>query len=145
MGITVEKEEKIVNENFESHPFKEKQINEVVIPVIQEEVVIEKEVVHKGSVIINKKVNTEDVLVEVPVMTEQVNVERIIINQYLDDSPPPIRYEGDTIIIPVLKEVFVKRLLLVEEIRVTKQVQTTNQSENILLRKEEVTITRKDI
>lgn len=116
---------------------------DTIIPVIREDVVIGKRLVKKGKVLIEKKVNTEEISVEVPLMTEDLEIQRVPLNQYIDDSPE-IRYDGDTVIIPVLKEVMVKRLLLVEEIRITKKVQKLNKTENVTIRKEEVKITRKE-
>ena len=47
-------------------------------------------------------------------------------------------------IIPVIKEVIIieKKLMLVEEVRVTKLTHTTNEQQNVTLRKEEITIER---
>jgi len=42
----------------------------------------------------------------------------------------------------VVKEVIVKRLLLVEEVHIIKDIVTTNEQVNIPLRKETVTINR---
>ena len=55
---------------------------------------------------------------------------------------PPVRYEGDTIIIPVIKEVLVKRNLLVEEVRITKRTGETVVQQQVALRKENVTVER---
>ena len=136
----MEKDGNVVKDNFETLSDNNHIIN--VIPIIEEEVIIDKKLVKTGRIILKRTVSTEDVAVEVPVSTEHFDIERIAINQYLDNPPPPIRYEGDTIIIPVLKEVVVKRILLVEEIHLIKQVETSNKTENIVVRKEEVTIER---
>jgi len=138
----MEKGENIVTENFEIQSEKSQLIN--VIPVIEEEVIIGKKVVETGRILVKKTVSTEDVTVEVPVLTEHFDIERVSINQYLDNPPAPLRYEGDTIVIPVLKEVVVKRILLVEEIHLIKKVETSNKTENISVRKEEVTIERNE-
>ena len=49
-------------------------------------------------------------------------VERIAINRVVD-AAPSVRQEGDTVIVPVIKEIMVveKRLLLKEEIQVRQQ------------------------
>jgi len=77
-------------------------------------------------------------------MREDVNVERVSLNKYIDTAPPPVRYEGDTMIIPVLREVTVieKRLLLVEELRVTKHRTELEETQDVSLRKEEIKVTR---
>ncbi|RYE18527.1 MAG: DUF2382 domain-containing protein [Sphingobacteriaceae bacterium] len=60
---------------------------------------------------------------------------------------PPVRVEGDTTIISVVKEVLVveKRLMLVEEIHLSKNRTETLTTVNETLRKEEVEINRIDL
>jgi uncharacterized protein (TIGR02271 family) len=79
----------------------------------------------------------------VPTIQEEVNVERIPINQYVA-TPPAVRYEGDTMIMPILQEVLVveKRLLLVEEVRITKTQTETRTPQQVTLRKEEIHLQR---
>lgn len=115
-----------------------------VIPVIEEQLVVDKRVVEKGRVRISKKVRETDETVNIPLIQENVQVERIPINQYVAEPPPPVRYEGNVMIIPVLREVVVveKRLVLVEELRVTKQQTQTQETQKIRLRKEEVDVKR---
>ena len=118
-----------------------------VIPVIEEQVRIDKKTVETGSVHVSKDVHEEDVTVDVPTVHEEVDVERVEINQYIDTPPPPVRYEGEVMIIPVLKEelVVMKRLKLVEEIHVTKRRHETHDEQHITLRKEEVKVSRVDL
>ncbi len=112
----------------------------VVIPVINEDVSINKKIVETRKIRVSKKVNEANEFVNIPLVHEEINIEKIPINKYVDDMPEPVRYEGDTMIIPVLKEVSVVRIMLVEEIHVTKKQVQTQDSQNITLRKEEVII-----
>ena len=75
---------------------------------------------------------------------DEVQIERIAINEFVQTPPPPLRYEGDTIIIPVLQEVMVteKRLLLIEEVRITKRKVESKESQEVALRKEEIKVER---
>lgn len=116
-----------------------------VIPVIEEQLVVEKRLVETGRLVVRKTVLEEEETVDVPLMQEQFEVERIAVNRYVDASPA-IRYEGDTTIFSVIKEVLVteKRLMLVEEVRVTKRQTTTNDAQQVMLRREEVTVRRVD-
>jgi hypothetical protein len=41
------------------------------------------------------------------VINEEVQIERIPFNKIVDKEPEAVRYEGDTMIIPVLKEIAV--------------------------------------
>ncbi|MDX5345618.1 MAG: YsnF/AvaK domain-containing protein, partial [Hymenobacteraceae bacterium] len=65
------------------------------------------------------------------------------VNKYVDEAPPATRYEGDTMIVPVLKEVLVveKKLLLVEEVHIKKQQLQTEEKQQVTLRKEDVSVT----
>jgi len=114
-----------------------------VIPVIQEEVVFEKQVVETGKVRISKHIREFEEIVDEPLFREEVAVERVPINQFVE-ARPAVRQEGDTMIIPVVQEqIFVqKRLVLVEELRVRKQVVESHQPQRVTLRKEEVEIKR---
>ena len=123
----------------------ETQINATaqVIPVIEEEVTIEKKVVEAGRVRISKHAKEYEKLVDVPLLHEEVSIERVPLNQVVLERLPT-RYDGDTLIIPVVEEqVFVeKRLVLVEELHVRKQTIETHKPQRITLLKEEVEITR---
>lgn len=115
-----------------------------VIPVIAEELRIGKQVVETAKVNIKKQVISRQELVDIPLIREDVVVERIAVNRYVETPPPPIRYEGNTMIIAVLREevVVTKRLLLVEELHVTKQQVETHQPQSITLLKEAIEVTR---
>lgn len=115
----------------------------IVIPVIEEEAFLGKEVVETGRVLISKRVNQSEEIVDVPLFSEQVTVERVPVNRYVDVAPA-VRHEGDTMIIPVVQEQLVmqKRLVLVEELRVKKQIVETHQPQSVTLRKEQVEVKR---
>ncbi len=117
-----------------------------VIPVIEEQLQVGKKVVETGSVRINKIVREEEVNVEAPVVVEKLDIERVPVNRYVESAPPAVRYEGDVMIVPILEEVVVveKRLVLVEELRITKRQEHTQVSQPVILRKEEVTVDRRE-
>lgn len=109
--------------------------------VLHERVNIDKETVVSGKVVIHKNVHEENEMITVPVSHEEVEIKKVAINKYVDTSPEA-RYEGDTTIIPVIKEVLIveKKLLLVEEVYVTKHVVTQTTEHTVPLRKEEVRV-----
>ncbi len=116
----------------------------LVIPVIEEQVRIGRRVVETGKVRIHKRVTERVEEVSAPVLREEVQVERIAIDRYVD-GPIESRMEGDTLVVPVLEEVLVleKRLVLREEIRITKSFVTTDSPpEQVTLRREEVEVER---
>ncbi len=119
------------------------QREDFTIPVIEEQLVVGKQVVETGQVRIAKHVLEEEQTVNTSLVREEYNIERVPINQYVD-VPPAVRQEGDVTIYPVLQEVVVteKRLMLVEEVRVTKQQSETIDTQRIPLRREEIIIER---
>lgn len=111
------------------------------IPVIEEHIVVDKKIEETGKFKISKHVSENIETVNIPLLHNEHYIEHKEINMLVDDLPS-IRHEGDTIIIPVIKEVLVKRILLVEEIRITQRTLKTNEQQQIKLRKENVTVER---
>ncbi|HJU04329.1 MAG TPA: DUF2382 domain-containing protein [Nitrospiraceae bacterium] len=121
-------------------------VETVVVPVVQEDLNIEKRKIETGRVRLTKTVREREVVVEDPFMREEVEIERVSIDRFIE-QPIEARYEGETLIIPVLEEVpvVVKRLKLKEELRITRQQIRTPHSQSVRLRSEEVTIERTDL
>ena len=115
----------------------------MVIPIIEEEVTIEKHIVTTGKVNITKRVREHEEIVDVPTYKGEVNVNRVPVNMFVEKHPP-IRQEGDTMIIPIVQEqiVMVKKLLLVEELHVQNRVVESHHPQTVMLLKEEVEVVR---
>lgn len=133
-------------ENKKEHEDKHGKHDPKVIPVIEEKLRIDKEKVETGRFKITKKVHEEEVTENVSVSEENVTIKRKDINEYVDSAPPATRQEGDCTIISVVKEVLVveKKLMLVEEIHVTKHRTESSTPVKDTLRKEEVSVTKTD-
>lgn len=116
---------------------------ERVIPVIEEKATIVKTVEETGRVRLIKTVEEHQENVSFPLTEEEITVERKPIDRYVEEAPV-VRQEGDTTIYPVLKEVLVveKKLMLVEEIHVTKRQRTTITTETVNLRSESISVER---
>ena len=116
---------------------------DTVVPIVQEELHIGKQKVETGRVRLTKTVQEREVMVSEPSMQEDIQIERVPVNRWLTE-PASVRYEGDIMIIPVMEEVPVveKRLRLKEELRVTKRQITTQRTEPVRLRTEEVQVER---
>ena len=112
----------------------------ITIPVIEEKVSIEKKIIETGIVKVVKEVQQKEETINIDLISEEYFVEHIAKDEFVDDNIPATRQEGDVLIIPVLKEVMVKRVLLTEEIRVTKKIAQQSEPQNVTLRKETVTI-----
>jgi len=117
---------------------------QVIIPVVHEQVKVDKKVIETGKVHISKVVYEDVERYNIPYTEENITVERVPKNELVDTIPPPVRYEDDVMVIPVLKEVAVveKRIMLVEELRVTKNKTEKTQAHEVSLRKEEVQVKR---
>lgn len=117
----------------------------LTIPVIEETARIDKHVVETGRVVIRKTVHHETQTVDVPTQEEHMHVERVPVNRVVD-TPPDVRHEGDTMIIPVLREevVVTTRLVLVEELHVRKRTLTLHHPQEVTLRREHVSYERVD-
>lgn len=114
-----------------------------VLPVIEEQVQVHRRRFKTGSVRLNKRVHEREEVVDEPEYIEQVDVERVPVNQQIE-SPLRPHYEGDTLVIPVMEEVLVveRRLMLKEEIRVTKRRETVHNPQKVILRSEEILVER---
>ena len=119
--------------------------DQVVIPVIEEHALLGRREVEAGRVRITKTVDERDHLLDEPLLRDEVTVERVPINQ-LADGPVGVRQEGDTTVIPVLEEVLVvqRRILVREELRVTKRRAEYRAPQHVSLLREDVTVERMD-
>lgn len=112
------------------------------VPVVEEQVHVEKEVVDTGSIRIRKSVDER--VVEIPFVSrvQGFDIERTPMDKYVEEPPASIRYEGKTMIISVVEEevVMVKRLKLIEEIRLTPSEREIATTKQIVLKRENVII-----
>ncbi|MBK0404630.1 YsnF/AvaK domain-containing protein [Adhaeribacter sp. BT258] len=114
------------------------------LPIIEEQLKIDKRIVETGNLRLLKKVHEEEHEIHAPLIHETVTVEHVPIDQFVEVIPE-VRQEGDTTIYPVLEEVLVKRLRLVEEVRVTRhRTETPANPQKITLRKEEIQVDRQN-
>jgi uncharacterized protein (TIGR02271 family) len=96
--------------------------DEVVVPVIEEELATGVRAVRTGSVRVDKKVEKRTRRISAPLVHEDVEVRRVPINRVVTETPKARRH-GDTVIVPVVEEelVVTKRLVLKEEIHMVKR------------------------
>lgn len=117
------------------------QSGQVVIPLLEEELKIARQKVLTGGVRVLKTVTERTETVNEPTLREQLEVQRVEINKFIETAPP-VRYEGDTMIVPLVEEVLVveKKLVLREEIRILKRRDTVQNPQQIVVRREEATL-----
>jgi uncharacterized protein (TIGR02271 family) len=110
----------------------------LVVPVIEEEIDVQKQQVETGKVRITKAVHEREVVVDEPLWRDEVEVERVPIERLVEEAIP-VRYEGDTMIVSVMEEVLVveKRWMLKEEIHLRQRRVERHQPQRVTLRREE--------
>ena len=119
--------------------------DEVVVPIVAEEIEVGRRTVETGRVQVRKTVETVEQVVNQPTIRDEVEIERIPINRPIDTPIGP-RQEGDTLIVPLIEEVLVveKRLILKEEIRITRRRVEQSNSQTVTLRSEHAVVERSD-
>lgn len=116
---------------------------EVRVPVVEEDVIVEKRPVATGKVQVRKRITERQETVDLPLMKEHVDVRRVVVDRPVE-AIPEVRREGDTIVIPIVEEVLVveKRLVLKEELHVTRRRSVERHEENVTLRRQETEVQR---
>jgi len=115
----------------------------MVVPVLVEELDVQKRLVETGKVRITKVVRERETLVDEPLFHDKVAITRVPMQRVVD-GPVPVREENGTTIISIVEEVLVveKRWMLREEIHIRTQRLETHQPQRITLRSEEVHVER---
>ncbi|HEX8129131.1 MAG TPA: YsnF/AvaK domain-containing protein [Pyrinomonadaceae bacterium] len=134
-------DETLVNSNHTRNRTREEE--RIVMPVVAETLDVQKRKVETGGVRIKKIVHEREEVVDEPLMREEVQVKRVPINRVVD-APVPVRHVGNTMIISLLEEVLVveKRLMLKEELHITKGEIETYKPQRVTLRTEEAVVER---
>lgn len=118
------------------------------IPVHQEEVHVSTRLVETGrGVRVHKSVTEQPHAIDQMLMHDDIVVEHVAIDMIVAaDQAPSTRYEGDTLIVPILEEVLVveKRIRIKEEIRIVRSRRETHHTETVSLKSEQVHIERFD-
>jgi uncharacterized protein (TIGR02271 family) len=118
-----------------------------VIPVIEETLRVDKVATDQGGYRVSKRVELREEIVEEELLRDEVRIERRPVGETLPagSSPAPY-YDGDTLVIPVLTETVVveKRLLLVEEVRISRRPVKERSRQPVTLRAERIEIERLD-
>ena len=117
---------------------------QMTFPVMEEDVKVGKRVVDTGrGVRIHKTVSAREQVLDQPLLQDRLDVEHVQIGKVVAESDlPQTRYEGDTLVVPVLEEVLVvqKQLLLKEEVRITRRREAVRKPETVTLRTEHVQV-----
>jgi stress response protein YsnF len=124
---------------------RERQPEDLRIPLHVEEVSVSRREIKKANVQIALITGTREQLIDEGLTRLRVEIERVPIDRTIEVMPP-ITEEGDITIIPVVEEIVVveRRLVLKEEVRI-RRVRTKEQhQETVVLRQQEVVVTREE-
>lgn len=116
---------------------------DTLIPLYGEEANVSKQRVVTGRVNVATVTRQQEQLVEEQLEHDRLEIERTPIGKEVDQAPP-VRQEGDTMVIPIVEEVAVvqRRLVLKEEVRIHRTRETQPFQERVVVRKQEAIITR---
>lgn len=121
--------------------------NELVIPVIAEELTVETHKIARGKVRVRKRVETREEVVDAPSVHEEIVVEHVPINKLVEGAAPEVRDEDGVLVIPIVEEVLVvgKQLVVREEVRVFRRRTTRSTPQTVVLRREVVDVEREEL
>lgn len=116
---------------------------ETVIPLFEEQLAVTKQVIPTARVQVSRVTHSHEELVDELLSREKVEVERVPIDQ-LVETMPPVREEGDCLIIPVVEEVLkIERVLVLkEEVRIRRVQRTERYQERVTLRRQQAVVNR---
>jgi len=116
---------------------------QLVVPLVEEYLEVNKQWVQSGEVLIRKHVETSTQTVPVDVEFEEVQVDRVPVNRplaYGEKTEP--WWDGDVMVVPVIEEevVVMKRQVLREEVRIYKRRTSRQETVSDTVRSERITI-----
>lgn len=116
------------------------------IPLVSEMAVVSTEAVETSRVRITTHVEERQEQVRAALRHDDVAVERVAIGRVVQVAPE-VRMEGDVLIYPVVEEVLVveKRLVLKEELRISRRVHVEHVERDVTLRSEHADVRRTSV
>ena len=118
------------------------------VPVVREEVQVDKQVVDTGrGVRIHKTVAEHPCHIDERLTRDELEISHVPVDRIVPlDAAPAARYEGDTLVVPILEEVLVveRRVRIKEEVRITRTRREEHHAETVMLKSEQVSVERFD-
>lgn len=138
----------MTNEHQKAQQAQQKPKRLLRIPVVQEVLHLGKRIIETGRGIrLHKSVTEEAVRIEDTLTQQELEIEHVPSGVWIEqDALPGSRYEGSTLVVPVLEEVLVveKRWRLNEEIRITAKSNRRPVTQRVVLRKENIIVKKFD-
>jgi len=118
-------------------------VDDAKLSLAAEELVVGKEAVETGRLRVDKHTHTREAVVDENLLSERAEIETIPIGIQVFEMPS-IRQEGETTIIPIVEEVLhtERRLILKEEVRITRRRTIERFHDRVTLRYQEAVISR---
>lgn len=113
------------------------------LTLLAEELTVAKEAVETGRVRVSKQTHTREVAVDEDLLRESAEIETVPIGRQISEMPS-VRHEGETIVVPIVEEILhtERRLILKEEVRITRRKTTEQFHDRVTLRYQEAVVTR---
>ena len=120
-------------------------VSDETLRLAEESLVVSKRPVVTGKVRVQTQTELVEEVASLNLDSDEVEVERVAIDREIDHVPD-VRTEGDVTIVPVVEEIVVveKRLVLKEEIRITRRRASETVEVPVTLRKQRAVIERLD-
>ena len=120
----------------------------LVVPVVAEQLAVGTRTVDTGrGVRVHKTVVEQPVTIDERLARDEVEVRHVPVDRIVAlEEAPANRYEGDTLIVPVLEEVLVveRRVRIKEELHITRIRREEQYQEEVTLKAEQVRVERFD-
>jgi uncharacterized protein (TIGR02271 family) len=119
----------------------------VTVPVFEEQLSVGTRKVDTGGIRIHKTVAEHPVTLDERLLRDETVVEHVPVDRFVaPGEAPTTRYEGDTLVVPVLEEVLVveRRVRIKEELHITRVRREQRHLETVMLKSEQVAIERLD-
>jgi uncharacterized protein (TIGR02271 family) len=120
----------------------------LVVPVVAEQLAVGTRTVDTGrGVRVHKTVVEQPVTIDERLARDEVEVRHVPVDRIVAlGEAPANRYEGDTLIVPVLEEVLVveRRVRIKEELHITRIRREEQHLEEVTLKAEQVRVERFD-
>ena len=111
------------------------------LPLAEEHLRVGKRKIETGRVRVSTRTEVRQEPIHEELLREEVEVERVKIDRF-SDTEPAMRQDGDVLIVPVFEEVLVKRLLVREELRITRKRHVAAVDEVVALRRQDAIVSR---
>jgi stress response protein YsnF len=123
----------------------EKNNDEIVVPVVNEELHADAIPVETGGVRVTKHVEGHDEILEQELRRGRAEVKRVKTNRVVD-GPQPIQRVGNAVIVPVVSEVLhvEKQWIVTEEIHITQIEESETVQQKVRMNQERAEVERLD-